>query len=91
LNATHVIGVGVRGSVDDASVRLLGAGGEDLGGGVVHMQRLSRGTYYVVADVPQNAAATVIQPALVGLTLPDAGPPPDVRNSYRALAATPQN
>jgi hypothetical protein len=91
LNATHVIGVGVRGSVDDASVRLLGAGGGDLGGGVVHMQRLSRGTYYVVADVPQNAAATVIQPALVGLTLPDAGPPPDVRNSYRALAATPQN
>jgi hypothetical protein len=91
LKTTHIIGVGVRGSVDDASIRLLGAGGEDLGSGVVHMRRLTPGIYYMVVDVPQNAAATLIQPALVGLTLPDAGPPPDVQNSYRALAAPPQN
>lgn len=86
LDAPRGIGVGVRGSVDDANCRLLAADGSVLGHGVIAMSQLPAGTYFLVADVPADAAATDVQPALVGKTLPDDGPPPDVQASYRALA-----
>jgi hypothetical protein len=86
LDAPRDIGVGVRGSVDDANCRLLAADGTLLGQGVIAMRQLPAGTYFLVADVPADAAATNVQPALVGKTLPDDGPPPDVQASYRALA-----
>lgn len=86
LDAPRGIGVGVRGTVDDANCRLLAADGTVLGQGVVAMRQLPAGTYFLTADVPATAAATDVQPALVGKTLPDDGPPPDVQASYRALA-----
>lgn len=86
LGAPRSIGVGVRGAVDDANCRLLAADGTVLGHGVVAMSQLPAGTYFLSIDVPADAAATDIQPALVGKTLPDDGPPPDVQASYRALA-----
>jgi hypothetical protein len=85
------IGVGVRGSVDDALCRLLGADGAELGRGVIAMNQLPPGTYFLAVDVPANGVATDIQPVLVGKTLPYDGPPPDVQASYRALAGQPQN
>jgi hypothetical protein len=83
LAKTQTIGVGVHGSVDDAGVRLLGADGSVLASGVIAMQKLPAGTYYLAVDVPADAAASVIQPALVGAVLPDDGPPADVQATYR--------
>jgi hypothetical protein len=85
LDAPRGIGVGVRGSVDDASVRLLASDGTELGRGVIHMQSLPAGTYYLAVDVPSDEAASIIQPALVGLTPPGDGPPPDVAEGYREM------
>jgi hypothetical protein len=86
LDAARSIGVGVRGSVDDASVRLLASDGTVLGTGLVVMRDLAPGTYYLVAEVPADGTAAVVQPALVGKTLPDDGPPDDVKAQYYALA-----
>ncbi len=86
LTAPHTIGVGVRGSVDDAAVRLLASDGTQLGQGLVLMHDLAPGTYYLAVDVPPDGVATTIQPALVGKTLPDDGPPDDVKAQYLALA-----
>ncbi len=86
LDAPRSIGVGVRGSVDDASVRLLASDGTVLGTGLVVMHDLAPGTYYLVVEVPPDGDATTVQPALVGKTLPDDGPPDDVKAQYYALA-----
>lgn len=82
LDAPRAIGVGVHGSVDDASVRLLASDGTQLGNGIIAMQTLPAGTYYLTAEIPADAAASEIQPTLVGKTLPDDGPPPNVIASY---------
>jgi hypothetical protein len=86
LTAPQNIGAGVRGSVDDANVRLLASDGTLLGQGLVLMHDLAPGTYYLAVDVPPDGVATTIQPALVGKTLPDDGPPDDVKAQYLALA-----
>jgi len=87
LSQPRTIGVGVRGSVDNASTRLLASDGTELGRGVVHMHDLPPGTYFLAVDVPASGAATDIQPALVGMTLPDNGPPDDVKAEYLPTAA----
>jgi hypothetical protein len=86
LTAPRSIGVGVRGSVDDADVRLLASDGTPLGQGLVLMHDLAPGTYYLAVDVPVDGVATTIQPALAGKTLPDDGPPDDIKAQYLALA-----
>ena len=86
LTAAQSIGAGVRGSVDDANVRLLASDGTLLGQGLVLMHTLAPGSYYLAVDVPPDGVATTIQPALVGKTLPDDGPPDDVKAQYLALA-----
>ncbi len=88
LTAPQNIGAGVRGSVDDADVRLLASDGTLLGQGLVLMHNLAPGTYYLAVDVPPDGVATTIQPALVGKTLPDDGPPDDVKAQYLALAGS---
>jgi hypothetical protein len=84
LTAPRTVGVGVRGSVDDATTRLLAADGTDLGSGVIHMHHLEPGTYFLTVEVPADGVATAVQPALVGVTLPDDGPPPDVQAAYES-------
>jgi len=84
LSAARTVGVGVRGSVDDATTRLLGADGTDLGSGVIHMHHLDAGTYFLTVEVPADGVATLVRPALVGVTLPDDGPPPDVQAEYES-------
>jgi hypothetical protein len=86
LTAPRSIGAGVRGSVDDANVSLLASDGKLIGKGLVLMHDLAPGTYYLAVDVPPGGVATTIQPALVGKTLPDDGPPDDVKAQYLALA-----
>jgi hypothetical protein len=85
LNTPRAIGVGVRGAVDDASVRLLASDGTPLGAGIVTMQTLPAGTYYLTTEIPPDAQASEIQPALAGQTPPDDGPPPDVIATYAAM------
>ena len=80
-----MIGVGVRASVDIASCRLLTAAGEEIGRGLVHMHMLKPGTYLLAVDVPADGVAVDIEPALVGLTPPDKGPPDEVKAQYLAL------
>jgi hypothetical protein len=89
VTAPRRVGVGVRGSVDDAQLRLFAADGTKLAAGVIAMQSLPPGTYYLAVDLPLTAAASLIQPALVGVTLPDDGPPPDVQAQYQSTADQP--
>jgi len=84
LTAPRTVGVGVRGSVDDATTRLLGADGTDLGSGVIHMHHLEAGTYFLTVEVPADGVATLVRPALVGVRLPDDGPPADVQAEYES-------
>jgi hypothetical protein len=85
LNAQRAIGVGVRGAVDDAAIRLLASDGTQLGAGIVTMQTLPAGTYYLTTEIPADGAASEIQPALAGQTPPDDGPPADVIATYAAM------
>lgn len=91
LTTAQPIGVGVRGDVDDAICRLLASDGTELGRGVVQMHNLPPGTYYLAVDVPVDGVTTNLQPSLVGLTLPDDGPPPAIIDTYRTQASAPQD
>jgi uncharacterized protein len=90
LKDKQAIGVGVRASVDIASCRLLTAAGEEIGRGLVYMNTLAPGTYLLAVDVPADAVAVDIEPALVGLTPPGKGPPDDVKAEYLALTGAQQ-
>ncbi len=90
LAEERTIGVGVRASVDIASCRLLSEAGEELGSGLVQMHTLKPGTYLLAVDVPADGVAVDIEPALVGVTLPDKGPPDAVKADYLALVAPAQ-
>lgn len=84
------IGIGVRGSADSARCRLLDAEGRERAAGVVSMVSLEPGTYYLTVENPPGAPAVTVQPALVGKSRPDKGPPPDVRQSYLRLVSEPE-
>ena len=79
------IGVGVRSDPDSAAVRLLDASGKSLGEGVAQLQRLEPGRYILEARAPVDGPALVVRPAVVGLTPPADGPPPDVAQHYLEL------
>ena len=85
LPAPRTIGIGVRADPDVASVRLLDARGAVLGEGVAQLVKLPAGDYVLEALVPGRNPAT-LRPALVGLTPPGHGPPPDIVQSYLELA-----
>lgn len=79
------IGVGVRASVDVARCRLLDAQGATLGVGVTQLNELPAGDYVLLVEVPLEAAPVDVEPALIGVKLPDTGPPDNVKRSYLAL------
>jgi uncharacterized protein len=79
------IGVGVRASVDVARCRLLDAEGKTLGVGVTQLNELPPGDYVLLVEVPLEAIPVDVEPALVGVKLPDTGPPDDVKRNYLAL------
>lgn len=78
------IGVGVKALRDPAAVRLLDAKGTLIGTGLVQYRSLPPGAYVLEVEAPADAALTV-QAAVVGIALPDRGPPPDVRQAYLDL------
>jgi hypothetical protein len=76
------IGVGIRSEPDRASVRLLDAAGKPLGEGVAQLHRLEPGRYLIEARIPANGKTTTIRPAVIGISPPPAGPPPEVTLQY---------
>ena len=80
------IGIGIRAEPDRARVRLLDADGKPLGDGVVQMRHLAPGRYLIEAQVPPDAPATLVRPAVVGIKARPSGPPEDVIRGYLDLA-----
>jgi hypothetical protein len=76
------VGVGIRSEPDRATVRLLDASGKQLGEGVAQLHRLEPGRYLVEARIPANGRTTTIRPAVIGISPPPAGPPPEVTLQY---------
>jgi hypothetical protein len=81
------IGVGVRGEADSARVRLLDATGKMLAEGAVAMADLAAGRYFLLVENRSDAAATELQPALVGASKPDRSPPEEIKRQYWELVA----
>ncbi|MBB6485855.1 lysozyme inhibitor LprI family protein [Rhizobium lusitanum] len=76
------IGVGLRSDPDLAVGRLLDSKGQVLGDGINQLKELGPGTYLLEARAPADAPTLVVRPAVVGLSPPPAGPPPEVVNNY---------
>jgi hypothetical protein len=85
LAKAATIGVGVRADPDRATVRLLDASGAIAGEGVAQLRKLSAGAYLIEAQVPPDAPATVLRPAVVGITPRGSGPPPEIAQHYLEL------
>jgi hypothetical protein len=79
------VGAGVRSEPDRADVRVLDESGRVLGEGVAQMRRLEPGRYLLEVRAPTQGATLTVRPALVGITPPPAGPPPDVAAAYLAM------
>jgi uncharacterized protein len=76
------IGVGVRSEPDRADVRVLDQSGRVVGEGMAQMHRLEPGHYLLEAHAPAQGATLTVRPALVGISPPPVGPPPDVAAQY---------
>ncbi|RUM23295.1 DUF1311 domain-containing protein [Rhizobium vallis] len=76
------IGVGLRSDPDLAVARLLDAKGQVLGEGINQLRQLSAGYYLLEARAPADAPTLVVRPAVVGLSPPPAGPPPEIIKDY---------
>jgi uncharacterized protein len=85
LAKAATIGVGVRADPDRATVRLLDTSGVVLGQGVAQLRALRPGNYLIEAHVPPSAPATILRPAVVGITPRGSGPPPEVAQQYLEL------
>jgi hypothetical protein len=88
LSRAGPVGIGIKGSSDSARASLLDRRGGVLAEGNVAMRDLPAGRYFLVVANRADAMPVDIQPALVGITRPDSGPPEDVKRAYWALVAT---
>ncbi len=86
LSRAATVGVGVRAEPDRASARLLDSAGRVVGEGVAQLAALPPGRYVLEPQVPPDAPATLLRPAVVGITPRPNGPPPDVVQRYLELA-----
>lgn len=76
------IGIGVRASSDIVRSTLFDEHGRALSEGVVQMQTLAPGRYYIAIDLPAGSPPVRIQPIILGLNEPDTRPPMDVLRRY---------
>ena len=86
LDHPATIGVGLRADPDRATARLLDPAGHTVGTGIAQLVSLKPGHYVLEAQVPPDAPATTLRPAIVGITKHPDGPPPDVVRDYLELA-----
>ena len=82
------IGVGLRADPDRAEARLMDESGKLIGTGVSQIRKLAPGRYILEARMPVDAPAATVQPALIGLDPPPAGPPPEEIEKYLGLAGS---
>ncbi len=99
------IGWGAAAAADRVSCRLLRGNGQPVspapataapgaaGAAMLDSAELDAGDYLLVLSAPADAAPVRVRPVVVGLQLPDTGPPPDVIRKYMqdagAVAAVP--
>ncbi len=77
------IGVGVRAESEIVELELMSAEGKTIEKGSLMMPRLTPGLYLLNMKVSSSAAGPVkVRPVVVGLELPDTGPPEDVIQEY---------
>lgn len=86
LDHPATVGVGLRADPDRATARLLDGAGRVVGTGIAQLVTLSPGYYVLEAQVPPDAPATTLRPAIVGIAKRGNGPPPDVVRDYLELA-----
>jgi hypothetical protein len=80
------VGLGVRAEADTVALRLLDRGGAEHGRGLAQMPTLDPGTWLLAVSLPAHAQPVRLQPVVVGVELPDTGPPEDVVQRYLRLA-----
>ncbi|HMN72104.1 MAG TPA: lysozyme inhibitor LprI family protein [Rhodoblastus sp.] len=85
------IGIGLRADPDRAEARLMDESGRLIGTGVSQIRKLAPGRYILEARMPADAPAATVQPALIGLDPPPAGPPPDEIAKYLTAAGLKPN
>ncbi len=81
------VGLGVRADADTVTLRLLDEQGRCVGRGLAQMPTLEPGRWTVAIGLSPDASPVSLQPVLVGLELPDTGPPEDVVQRYQRLAS----
>ncbi|MFH1467680.1 MAG: hypothetical protein ABIO70_25060 [Pseudomonadota bacterium] len=82
------VGLGVRADADTPRLRLLDPTGRVLGEGLAQLPELEAGTWMLSLSLDPGAAPVRAQPVVVGIALPDAGPPEAVREAYARIART---
>jgi hypothetical protein len=87
LDREGPVGLGVRSDADTVSLVLLDEQGVELGRGLAQMPRLEPGTWLLALRLPPHATPVRAQPVVVGIELPDSGPPDDVIQRYLRLSA----
>ena len=85
------IGFGLRSTPDRATARLLDASGRVIADGVAQMKQLTPGRYLLEARAPADGETLIVRPAVIGITPPDSGPPPDVARRYLELVGLSPN
>ncbi|MDE2362971.1 MAG: DUF1311 domain-containing protein [Hyphomicrobiales bacterium] len=91
VKRTSEIGVGLRAEPDRAEARLLDVEGKLVGEGLAQIVKLDPGRYFLEARIPVDAPATIVRPAVVGLSPPPAGPPQEEIAKYLAAAGLKTN
>ena len=81
------VGLGVRADADTVQLRLLDDQGELRGRGLAQMPTLEPGVWMLAVSLPPHAEPVRLQPVVVGIELPDTGPPEDVVQRYLRLAS----
>ncbi len=76
------IGVGVKADSGIVEMEILNSVGMVLGRGTVQMINLKPGAYLMKLRLPDNGAPVSARPALVGLKVPDTGPPGEEIRKY---------
>ncbi len=80
------VGLGVNADADALELSLLDARGGLLGRGLAQMPELDPGAYLLALTLPPQAAPLRVRPVVVGIELPDTGPPEDVVERFARLA-----
>lgn len=86
IDQERTVGIGAKASLDTVNCTLFDKRGVELGRGLLQMHTLKAGDYLLRVEAPDDGEAVEVQGALVGVTLPDSGPPAEVIERYLQAA-----